>query len=537
MQSHHIKSLTLELIGNQPSVNKISEIKKKKLKSMSKRFWTQIKRLNSLKELNLQCSNYFNAEADEFIQNLNQSGFMLNRLEVFTVFLNHLKIGGTQESPNLDQIFPYITNLRVHEVFTSTFQYILNHIGELQNMSSLSLIRTIELPEDTQKRIDFTPMQLISNLSKLKIYEASILLPSVTCFDSFLTSFTLPKMIKSVTLNLFEIPWTPYISKFPNVDFKFENPFTNDSKCVQFYESWKNLQSLDFLGLCLTETDRSASNSLHFITPIFENLTRVNTIFFAQWHNMESGKRTAIDFGYMWKAIRHLNTTLENLYIEAYAVSLKNLELGDYQQVSLKNVGISGYVLDSSKINHLIKLFGADQYIREMKPHLELEKMVVDSEVELKEMMNSLKEIHHGFKLSLSMDIRKLTAKEFMNVIMELYRVQKSKIKNISLTFYSVKETEGTSFERLCSIICEQQLFGNVIIFNKEDEEIFNQEYYGEPEETNELMVEEDLDAIENSSHSIDHEDEEEFEDVFDGEFLLEDVSVSDNLDNIDDDF
>lgn len=532
----HIKYLTLEFSG----VTFIRASDKSKLKALTfldSRLWSHLSQLKSLKYFHLQIYNKLTLEASKVLKSLSISTNLLKSLDGLTIFLNHIDIKSPNEI-NFPTIFQKVTSLKVYEISYSALEVVLQFTKHFQKLVSLTILKTIQFSPDDGESLNFESLKYFKDLHNLTTLDIAMNLNSFLSLNTFLQFFSVPKSIKLIKLNLYEILWKMAIPNIQELDLKSNNIFRTTSLFTEFYKKWETLDNLQSLSLCFTESENYPLPSLYFITPILEKLVTLTSLHYANWYNFESGRKKALDINYLCQSVYHLRGTLQNLYLENYAISLRNLQSISLKGFNLAEVRFCGFILGDNNLKSLFHLFHLDKekYSFPNPPSkIEFERLLIDNEKTFPQFLESLQYIPRNLQVILNVDIRKITSEQFLKDLCHYLPLVPRK-NSLALTFTNAINLHPPDLNCLIDALHNDCSFEKLLILDREENELFIHDLCAGtnllvnqyPQNYGQRVLDENSDQ---SDDLINESSEEE-----DDDFGLEDVSFDDKLDDIDED-
>jgi len=523
----HIKYLTLEFSG----VTFIRASEKSKLKALTfldSRLWSHLSQLKKLKYLHLQIYNKLTLEASKVLKILGASKSLLKSLEGLTIFLNHIDIKSPSEI-NFPTIFQKVTSLKVYEISYSALEAVLQFTQYFQKLISLTILKTIQFSPDDGESLNFESLKYFKDLHNLTTLDIAMNLNSFLSLNTFLQFFSVPKSIKFIKLNLYEVLWKIAVPNIQELSLKSDNIFRTTSLFTEFYKKWETLTNLESLSLCFTESENYPLPSLYFITPILEKLATLTSLFYANWYNFESGRKKALDMNYLWRSVCHLKGTLRNLYIENYAISLRNLQASTLEGFNLTEVRFCGFILGDTNLR---SFFNSFRYQNMQPSKIEFERLLIDDDQTFPQFLESLQSIPRNLKVILNVDIRKITSEQFLKNLC-LYLPLVPQKHSLALIFINAIDIHPKDLKNLLDALHKNLPFEKLIILDREENEIFvHDSYVGAnllinqpPPNHGQRAVDENSDQ---SDDLINESSEEE-----DDDFGLDDASFDDRLDDI----
>ena len=421
---------------------------KKTLKYLNWRFWSHLNNQKNLQNFDLQLYNRLDPEIYTFLQKLNTQTTFLESLHSFTLFLNHLEIT-ISDSLEFKSVYKHITSFKIHEVPFATLEKLLAYIGQFQNLQYLSLLKTVKGRHEENAKVNLAFLQDFQRLHQLKTLDLALNLNLETCMITFLKHFTIPQQLTTLKLSFFETNWTVLIPNFHDENFKAFNKFETLELNQRFYQIWDDVKHLNSLSICFAEIDNNSLPSLYFIAPILRRLTSLSMLYYANWRNIDNGKKKALDFNYLWESIKHLKPTLKKLYVETFAITLRNLPQETQQDVlQLQELGLCGFILGDNHLWDLYRPLEERPVELARKSQLELERMVIDSDETFPIFLEDLLSAPKNIEVSINVDVRKLDAKKLVQTICSQIPRMFTKT-NIQLNFSNVPELDPTSVEEL----------------------------------------------------------------------------------------
>jgi len=312
----------------------------------------------------------------------------------------------------------------------------------------------------------------------------------------FLAAITLPSSLSNVKFNFYEIPW----HLFPQ-----EETLLPTSCYKNFYEKWSKLTNLNSLHLNFYEINQSNSvTNFEFISPLLKKVPKLTSLYFASWSESLLKKKKFLDFNSLWQSLAHLNSSLKTLYLEAPAISLKNLS-NICSTSTLEKLGISGAVIGDTELSDILSLFSKQPTPPNspMKSNLEVDYLLVNDQTSLINLLNTLSHVRRNLKLSLEIDLRKITDQDLVQLTNELLpRLHKRNF--LKLSFSNIPKMETGPLTELLTNISQYEISdclkivnqsGNILFLGKDtyineidlDEESENMEgeedgFFGDPE-------------------------------------------------------
>jgi len=536
----NIKYLTLEFSGV-TFMRASDKSKLKALRFLNYRLWSHLSQLKGLKYLHLQIYNKLSLEASNLLKNLSTSKNLLKSLDGLTLFLNHIDIKDPNDI-NFPTIFQRVTSLKVYEISYSTLEAVLQYTQHFQKLVSLTILKTIQFSPEDGESLNFEPLKYFRNLQNLTTLDIAINLNSLKSLTTFLQFFSVPKSIKFIKLNLYEILWKILIRNIHELDLKSHNIFKNTLIFAEFYTKWEALTNLQSLYLCFTESENYPLPSLYFITPILEKLTTLTSLHYTNWYNFESGRKKALDLNYLWQSVYHLKGTLRNLYLENYAISVRNLQLTSFEGFHLNEIRFCGFILGDTNLRGFFSLFKHSD--KEKRPQLpskiEFERLLIDNDRTFQLFLESLQYIPRNLKVILNVDIRKIASEQFLQDIC-LYLPFIPQKRSLALSFMNSNNIQANSFNQLLHALQKEHTFEKLVIFDREENELFVHDLYAGTSlrinkqhlpSLNPSQLQQVADDQSDQSDDLINESSEDEDD----DFGLDDFSFDDRLDDIDED-
>lgn len=491
-------------------------------------FWNHLTMLKNLKHFHLQIYNKFDDQVHNFMNRLNRQTLFLISLKTLTLFLNSLEMNVPNEFSFIN-IFKQMTALKIHEAAFQTLQCVLKYIDTFQNIRSLSIFKTVKGVDEDEGMVNLEFLQYLQNLPMLKTLDMAWNFSMESCLNHFLKFFTLPKNIRSIKLNFCETRWDTIIPAIKGLDMKKDNPFGNHELCCNFYKNWEQLVQLESLSLCFAEVGNCSLPSLYFIIPLLEGLSKLEMLYYASWYSMETGKKKALDFNFFWQTIQHLKPTLKKVYIESFAISLRNLSTnGESVFSNLEELGLCGYVLGDNHVKDLFKLFRGRSVQISKKFLLEIERLVIDNQDSFIHFLDSLLFAPKSLNLAVNVDSRNIPPNDFIDhVCSKIPLIQKKGL--IQLNFSNVAQLNPDQMEALQQLINENQMFQEL---ENESSNKFGQSirrglteqfHHGSP-------------GLGLGNDDFNSNFDSEYTDLSDDDLELDDMSLDDKFEDIDED-
>jgi len=541
LKLRNLKSLTIECpyvrdIKNSPFAKRTGRIR-----DFYQRFWRHFAGLQNLKDFHLHISHKLDPEILNFLVKLNSLEESLSSLENFSLFLSHIDLLDSDEIVNLDleSLYKYLTCFKIHESSFLTMQTFLQHLDQFERLEHLNILKNIHHPGDQSLAVDFTYLTKFQQVTHIKSLDILISFGSGLNFLNFLEHFTIPQSIISLKLSFYEADWACLLSNSQLHNLKFQNTFEFHLLCLSFYDKWENLSHLESLSLCFCEKSSSDTPSLYFVTPIFKKLVTLKSLYFANWvHNFSEPsnipqKLKALNFYYLWEALQHLKPSLQKLYVDSSAISLRRFPshytLNEEEKLALREFGLCGLVVGDVYLEALSKaLEKKPSENQENSPSkMEVESLIIDNKESLVKVMEVLAGISKRVQVSITLDLRNVNSEDFMEIMTKSLermmgksqvRVEFSKVPGLSLADLRAFKKLFKEYQASISLVQENELRE---IFPNVEEEAF--------EDSNEMLSGESDESAEGGSGGDFEEDSSEISDE-------EDEMFGDELEEIDED-
>jgi len=469
LQLSGLRTLTVECPGAQESTNS-----KLINNYFSGRFWLNFSKLKQLENLTIQLYNQIDQEALEFLHQLDHREDFLASLKTITLFVTHMN-HIPEENLRFFNFYKYITLLRIHESSYSAVQILLTRLETFENLEYFNIVKTFNHPAENPSLEDFHYLQHLHKLIKLKTIDITINLNSAPHLQSFLANFTAPTTITSLKFNFYETNWASLIPKSDLFDLKDFNHFEHRTLCQTFYQGWSNLESLESLSLCFTEPTSKHIPNLYFIAPLLRQLKRLNSFFYANWCIDLDDTIKALNFNFLWQALKNLMPTLKKIYVESYAISLKDFSNNFVSKdLKLEELGFSGFVLGDVNLNTLTNLFPSsptETLSKQRSPQssaiLEVERLAIHNKDSFTKVLQTLSNIPRHLDLLINLDVRKISADDFIGIICQcVHKI--SKKGSIKLKFSQIPDLPQEYSEIFHQTLSEYEASRNLFIFGKQ---------------------------------------------------------------------
>jgi len=457
----HIRSLTTEFVNDLTRSKAPKPMHPRAMSNLNRFFWLHLSKLKHLRHLSIHLYNQFNHQLFKFFSRLNSLDSLLTSLKTLTLFFNHIEITYPDNFffPN---IYKHLTIFKAHESSLNSIQKLLINPELFQSLEFISIIKTIrdfeeDFLEDTiqgsgNNLAYFDFFQGLGVLKKVKEIDLAINLSTESGFKNFLSKFTLPKSVRAIKLNLYETCWAGLAPQGGDLEEVFAE--TEDNEILgKFYSQWTGLDNLENLSLCFSEQEINRSPSLYFITPMMRRLWTLKELYYANWsNNVWENKKKTIDFDYLWQSLKHLKPSLKILYLENPAISLRNFaeipaNEGGY---NLEKLGFCGVVVGDKQISHLKGLFNKGLREANIKGDIEIERLLVDNQETLEQLLGDLVQIHKLVDFSINIDVRNIKAETLVDIIcMSVPRFQRDNLLRLSFCNISVDVAKPSLVEKL----------------------------------------------------------------------------------------
>jgi len=463
----HIRSLTTEFVNDLTKCKAPKAMHPRAVSNLNHFFWRHLSKLNCLRHLSLHLYNQFNQQLFKFFSRLNSLDSLLTSLKTLTLFFNHIEITYPYNFffPN---IYKSLTILKAHESSLNSIQKLLVNPELFQSLEFISIIKTVrdfeeDFLEDTIRGTEiaqasgnnlayFDFFEGLGVLKKVKEIDIAINLSTESAFLSFLSKFTLPKSVRAIKLNLYETCWGALTPRGGDIEQVFAE--AGDNKILErFYSQWTGLDRLENLSLCFSEQEINKSPSLYFITPMMKRLSTLKELYYANWsNNIWENKKKTIDFDYLWQSLKHLKPSLRTLYLENPAISLRNFaeipaNEGGY---NLEKLGFCGVVVGDKQISHLKGLFNKGLREASIKGDIEIERLMVENQETLEQLLGDLVQIHKMVDFSINIDVRNIKAETLVDMICgSVPRFQKDNLIRLSFCNISMDVAKPSLVEKL----------------------------------------------------------------------------------------
>ena len=160
------------------------------------------------------------------------------------------------------------------------------------------------------------------------------------------------------------------------------------------------------------------------------------------WEN----KKKTIDFQHLWSCLKHLKPSLKTLYLENPAISLRSFpEEPVTEGCGLEKLGFCGVVVGDKQISHLRGLFG-----KNIKGDVEIERLLIDNEETLEEVLGNLVQIHKTVDFSINIDVRNIKAEILVDIICKVVpRFHRENLVRLSFCNISMDVAKPSLVEKL----------------------------------------------------------------------------------------
>jgi len=309
-------------------------------------------------------------------------------------------------------------------------------------------------------------------LENLKVLELSVALDTKRGLMSFLGSFTVPKGLQTIKLNLHEISWKFLKGSNFNLDNQF---FESNAECQLFYKKWSQITQLNSLTICFAESEGNNTRiSVNFLLPLLKNLSSLSKFYFANETNPSPSKKNAVDFSLLWQALSHLQPTLKTIYIESPSILLHemtNSVLSD--QKILQKCGLCGNIFGDKNLPSLLRLFPKLMAPNEhKKSQLDLESLRVENKDSFLQILKELNHLPRGLNLSIDISVRSLTSEDFVESLLD---VLPSMVKDsfLKLSFSNVAIMEASLLKEMIERLVKCEISDLVKIVDKRENVLF----------------------------------------------------------------
>ena len=298
LRFRYITNLTLIFCGI--TLANLKNSKKRKINQyLQISFWRHLSKIVIIKKFQIQLTNKFDLDEQDFFLNLQKYQVFLANLVSFTIFLNHLKISQTIHI-QFTEIFKHVTKLHIHELESINLPKILCHEHYFYKLSSLNVIKIGALDEEKIHLFEEEGLRYLKYLPQLKTLDLFINLNSRKLLRNFMEHFSVPSTISSISLNFYETCWEGIL---PGCDKTIEgkihqNPFQSNKLCQTFYKKWEGLQKLENLSLIFTEKSQQFHSRLSFVTLILERISRLQNFEYSHILNDDSKRNIFLILAY-----------------------------------------------------------------------------------------------------------------------------------------------------------------------------------------------------------------------------------------------
>jgi len=297
------------------------------------------------------------------------------------------------------------------------------------------------------------------------------------------------------------------------------------------------LLGLKSLSLCFAEIDNNSIPSLYFITPFLRNLSKLTILHYANWCNLDVGKKRVMDFNYLWQSLDHLKSDLKKLFVEGFAISLRKIPNEIPVLANLEELGFCGFVLGDTNIKTLFKIFPRRNIQTQKKNLLEIERLVIDDNQTFTRFLENLSDIPRQLQVSLNVDVRKLEPEGFVESLCSIGPSLNKRGLN-KLTFSNAPNIENESLDKLKRVLREHPIFVHLGIMNQNERNILKNPITQEDEERRNQVEESPRMRIEEEGNGESRYESEEDSDFFSDEESInfDEISFDDKFDDIDED-
>jgi len=441
------------------------------------RFWQHLSNLTpSLKIISLRFFHQINPIYPHFISKFVHALSQLPLLENLTVSLHNLQDSPFDSNLDLVQLSKYVTCLKAYELSFPHIQDLLAQLPHFEKLKELVILKTIPESEEEGENQQ-SSLSEIKNLAKLKnlmSLELSVCLNSRSVTLSFLENFAVSQSVESIKLSFHNLNWKSILVSQP-LAFE-ENP-----SCAKFYRKWEQLKNLQSLAVSFTSQDAlEESYELNFIAPVFKKLSTVSMLYYTDYCDDSASRNRALDFKILWDSVKHLKTTLKALLVETACISLRNFPEGNEEENNaLKGLNLFGAIHGDINVLNLFKIFPKSTAYNEHKSQLEIGHLYIDSQASFQRFLRGLQDVPRNLKVALNIDIRKISAKEFLETINEY--APKIKARNFSkFNVWHLKNgIEANQITELQQIISKCKISNIMAIIDKSGKMVFEGPAFG----------------------------------------------------------
>jgi len=345
----------------------------------------------------------------DILKRLSAMKNLLTSLQDLALFLYYIDSFSAYNVVELNILCEFSTAIKIHELAFTSIQQFLDQIENFKKLKTLIILKA-SAPEDEENCSNFKYLEKLEQLENLESLEISMNFNAKNTLTRFLKAISLPTSLMAAKLNFYEITW-----ESSQEDFTI-NPVYQD-----FYKKWSKLTKLNSLNLCFYEINESnCVLNLQFITSILQKITNLSNFYFASWCESLVKKQKFLDFNLLWQSLSHLKSSLKSIYIEAPAISFKNFFDNSDSCTSLEKLAMCGAIIAETELLGILHLFPKKLLIHPTKSHFEVDFLLLNDQDSLRNLLAGLIHIQRNLRLSLEVDLRKIEAKDLVEIANEL---------------------------------------------------------------------------------------------------------------------
>jgi len=397
----HIKSLKITLL---PAKNNLPT---KIINYMKSRLYLHLQKLvGNLKSLHIYFQKSLALASFQFLAKISSLTDFLSSLSTFTIFVDDIHSDDIPDEIQTLAFQNYVTKLKLKNLSLRNLSTFFSDFKNFQKLTDLMILKITHYNAD-----DMSFFNKLSSLQNLQTLKISIGFTNNFPFQIFLENLAIPPSTKTLLLDLQNINSNP--------------PFNlND-------HHWRNFHNLEFLKIQVSGED--TSSEWQFILNILQALKNLQTLHIINWCESKSDQ---LDFSQFYQSILHLKPTLKTIRIEANNISLQNFPQ-NIAPLSLQKLNIFATIAGDTKLKNLFNFFALEVPQAECIIH----HLIINSKDSLNQLLQDLSQAPKNLQISLDMDVRSLSPKDFITKLQE--KLPQLNHKNfIRLNFCDIREIE-----------------------------------------------------------------------------------------------
>lgn len=386
------------------------------------------------------------------------------KLRTFALYADYPNSEYRPKANPFMNIFKHVTEFSFGKLSILAPQVFVANLDNCTKLTKLELFLIEKEVKGIEPDFNVEYLGCLRNLPCLKSITIFLSFETVKAFETFLTSFSLPKYIEDITLSIEDMKWENLIPSNDYLSFKKRNPFEDLCSYLLFIEQWEDLDNLTCLKVFLEDMSKYSGLSEYFIGPILRRLRKLEIFDYkSHFEPNNSTKKIPTNLKYLWKALRPSKDTLKILNISDYAMSLKSFDTVITQMPNLQTLVMNSTVLGSSNLKNFLKCFERENQNSSPSVTAFITQFIIDNDESFKYFLEGLSCVPKQSVVSMFANVTKVKPEAIVKELSNFVEYSKHE-SSLSLHLSSAGRLKSKYWKELNKKIYESKRFQSLLI-------------------------------------------------------------------------